>query len=106
MPGAAAWLSRSSMAAEVDRATEFHRQHDVPVNWGEFGLTINMFSRDTGAIEYYRDIIEIARDRGIHQQTWEYRESLYLGDQEAGEWPDPSNVNTPLLELLTELYRP
>ncbi len=85
--------------------TEFQRQRNVPVNWGEYGLTINMFSRDTGAIEYYRDLIEIARDLGIHQQTWEYRESLYLGDQEADEWPDPANVNAPLLELYGELLR-
>ncbi len=100
-----ATFSRAGLQAEIDRVTEFQRQRNVPVNWGEYGLTINMFSRDTGAIEYYRDLIEIARDLGIHQQTWEYRESLYLGDQEADEWPDPANVNAPLLELYGELLR-
>ena len=102
----AATFSRAGLEAEIDRVTTFHRTRDLPVNWGEYGLTLNMFSRPTGALEYYRDIVEIATARGIHHQTWEYRESLYLGDPETGEWPDPTRVNGPLLELYEELLPP
>ncbi len=102
-------LQRSALELQVDQLRSFAQANQLPFNYGEYGVAspVQLWPK-LGAVAYIGDMIEIASDKGINHQLWDYR-TLYpnpWGDDHPGPdgLPDPERANQPLIDALTAAY--
>ena len=86
---------------EMKKYVDWASKNNAILYMGEFGTGYPSFQENKGGIQYVKDMLDLAREFGIHFTYHTYHEDnfgLYRGWQQ----PDPSNVNQALIDLFTE----
>lgn len=92
---------KAGLARQLDPLVAWGEAHDVPLFMGEFGAIRYTFEDDRGGLRWVADMLELARERGLHFAYHAYHEDafgIFRGDPTL-RLPDPANANQPLLEL-------
>lgn len=93
--------NRDYLADGIDFGVRFGKEHNVPINVGEFGLMDTNFTDKRGGLVWLNDVMDLLIEKNINFTQWAYWGSMgFYGDE--SHYPDAALFRQPLVEVFVE----
>ena len=90
---------RDFLAERMLAGIQFGEQNNVPINVGEFGVFQTTFlSPEAGGARWVTDMLDLLNENKLNFAYWDYH-SLYGLYPDPFHYPDPADINRPLLDV-------
>jgi endoglucanase len=83
----------------VEFGIDFYHQKKVPVNIGEFGISLATFENNKGGLIWMNDVLDLFKQYNINAQYFNYHGNAYGIYRNVIGFPDPDAANKQLIEL-------
>ena len=98
--------NRQGFEREIARWVAFGKEHDVPMNVGEFGLASACYENDRGGAAWVADLLELFDVYDLNFTFFSYRGPFGLHPIETEDGPpDPQTANEDLLNLFRDYFQ-
>lgn len=86
----------------LNAGLSFYREHNVPVNVGEFGISVNAFTAERGGIRQLNDWLDLFQQYGVHAQYYRYHGVNYGLHSNVIGFPTKETGNQDVIDFLTQ----
>lgn len=83
----------------LELGVDFYRRKNVPVNVGEFGISLATFENNKGGLLWVNDVLDLFKKYNINAQYFNYHGNAYGIYRNVIGFPDPEAANKQLIEL-------
>jgi len=82
-----------------ENGVDFYHKNKVPVNIGEFGISLATFENNKGGLIWVNDVLDLMKKYNINGQYFNYHGNAYGIYRNVIGFPDPNSANKQLIEL-------
>ena len=86
----------------LSSGVDFYRQKKVPVNIGEFGISLAAFENNKGGLIWVNDVLDLFKKYNINAQYFNYHGNAYGIYRNVIGFPDPEAANQALIDLFAK----
>jgi len=86
----------------LELGVDFYRQKKVPVNIGEYGISLATFENNKGGLIWVNDVLDLFKKYNINAQYFNYHGNAYGIYRNVIGFPDPDAANKELIDLFTK----
>jgi endoglucanase len=94
-------FNKAYLAHAVEASLGFAKQHNAPINVGEFGPNQSLLYGNRGGDRYLADVMDVLIENGLNFQIWDW-----LLNQDTMHYPDLKNLNQNVVQIFKEKLLP